>query len=96
MLADSLRIIYSSWLVPYDEDELDASFTLTALGQSSGASASQVFTDGLAKDGDGTMTIVPTSVCSGSSGNSLTFTFAAGIGNQFAPGGIATFVVPSG
>jgi hypothetical protein len=43
-----------------------------------------VFTDATAaSDGDGTMTITPTNLCSGSTGNGLTFTFRNNTINDF-------------
>jgi hypothetical protein len=43
--ADSLGNISSTWVVPTDDDELGATLQLTAVGQTSGLTASEIFTD---------------------------------------------------
>src|SRR5690348_12550761 len=45
VVADASGNINSTWLVPGDADELGATLQLTAVGQSSGLTASVVFTD---------------------------------------------------
>jgi len=45
VVADASGNISSSWLVPGDLDELGATLQLTAVGQSSGLSAEEIFTD---------------------------------------------------
>ncbi|WP_035671471.1 T9SS type A sorting domain-containing protein [Flavobacterium sp. 83] len=45
IIADSSGNINSTWLVPFDEDELGATLLLTANGQSSGIHAEWTFTD---------------------------------------------------
>ncbi|MGN6249403.1 MAG: MBG domain-containing protein, partial [Ginsengibacter sp.] len=47
VVADANGNVSSTWLVPADEDELGATLKLTAVGGSSGLSASVVFTDGV-------------------------------------------------
>ena len=77
-IADSVGNIYATWWVPNNGDALGALFKLTADGQTSLLHAEALFTDGAAADGNGTMTVAPTSVCANSTGNSFTFTFKAG------------------
>src|SRR6185437_10078974 len=45
VVADANGNVNSFWLVPGDEDELGATLKLTAVGQSSGLTASVTFTD---------------------------------------------------
>jgi hypothetical protein len=98
VVADSLGNITSTWIVPFDQDEPGATLLLTATGQISGLKAQTEFTDGAAKDGDGTMTVslVPASICSNSTGNSFTFTFKEGSGNQSPSNSVATIQIPAG
>ena len=51
---------------------------------------------GNASDGDGTMIVSPTAVCTGSTGNSFTFTFTKPNSGDFQSGSQATLVIPSG
>ncbi|SEG48301.1 beta strand repeat-containing protein, partial [Flavobacterium urumqiense] len=100
VVADSIGNIQTSWYVPTVEegDALGATFLLTADSQS-GAHAQWTFTDaGNANDGDGTITVLtaPTSKCSGSTGNSLTFTFTAPNGKDFNAVSELTLLVPIG
>src|SRR5207247_497859 len=71
-------------------------FDLVATGAQSALEASVKFTDGNAINGDGTMTVSPTTVPAGSTGNSLTFTFTHVNGNDFSTGAAVTVDVPSG
>src|SRR5258706_13388156 len=45
VVADGSGNVNSTWLVPGDADELGATLQLTAVGQTSGLTASKVFTD---------------------------------------------------
>src|SRR5436309_723632 len=49
-----------------------------------------------AVNGDGTMTVSPTSVCATSTGNSFTFQFRAPNNKDFLAGSQATVLVPAG
>ncbi len=71
-------------------------FVLTATGETSGMRAQTTFTDGDAKDGDGTMTVSPDSLTAGQSGVTLTFTFAAPSGGDFGSNSKVYVVVPAG
>jgi hypothetical protein len=51
---------------------------------------------GNASSGDGTMTVSPTSVNAGSTGNQFTFTFTAQSGKDFSTGSQVTLTVPAG
>ena len=79
-----------------DLHDLAVRFYLTATGGTSGFQAQNVFTDGNASSGDGTMTVSPLIVAAGSTGNSFTFTFAAENGKDFNAGSEVTVVVPAG
>src|SRR6266498_3034747 len=71
-------------------------FVLTATGETSGMRAQTTFTDGDAKDGDGTMSVSPDSLTAGQSGVTLTFTFAAPNGGDFGSNSKVSVVVPAG
>lgn len=79
------------------EYHLGESFVLLATGGSSGNTAQATFTDGNAKDGDGTFVLSSTnsSICSGSTGNSFTFQFRAKNGGDWMSGSQATLLIPS-
>ncbi|MDI1304365.1 MAG: hypothetical protein PSX42_05905, partial [bacterium] len=97
VVADSTGSAQTSWYVPTVEegDALGATFLLTADGMTSLLHAEATFTDANAINGDGTMTVSSTSVCSGSVGNSFTFTFSAGPGKAYSSGSQATLVIPA-
>src|SRR5258706_3919530 len=72
VVADADGNVSSTWLVPSDADELGATLKLTAVGESSGLQAEEVFTDG---NGSGNANISPISTCAGSSNNTFTVSF---------------------
>jgi Bacterial Ig-like domain (group 3)/Galactose oxidase, central domain/Kelch motif len=77
-----------------DRSDAGVTFLATATGQNSRWTAQTTFTDA-ASDGDGTMTVNPTSVTVGSSGNSFTFTFTSSA-NGNMNGGQVTVDIPAG
>src|SRR5438128_516919 len=94
--ADDAGNFSTTWNVPFDQDELGATLQLTATGQTSGLTAQTTFTDaGPAADGDGTMTVSPTSVTAGSTGNTLTFTFTGPNAKTFNTSSSVTVLVPA-
>ena len=94
--ADSLGGFTTSWHVPSvtEGDAYGATLLLHAHGDM-GSVAEWTFTDGNAANGEGTMTISPTSVCTGSTGNSFTFTFTKPNGNDFNSGSQTTIHIPA-
>src|SRR5438874_686130 len=90
-VADENGEIYTSWYI-FSSDFIGATLQATATGDSSQLTASATFTDA---NGDGTMTVSPTSVQPNSTGNTFTFSFRNGT-NAFTSGSIATIVVPAG
>src|SRR5207245_5339858 len=86
--------IVNSQFVP-DSHDFSIKFYLTASGSQS--QAQMTFTDaGNASDGDGTMGVSPSSVTAESTGNTLTFTFAAPNSKDFNAGSQATIQAPAG
>jgi hypothetical protein len=97
-VADASGNIFNNQFSP-DSHDVNITFTLTAIGNSSGLQAQTTFTDASsASSGDGTMTISPTSVVAGSAGNTLTFTFQGELnnGHNFDAGSIITVTIPTG
>src|SRR5579864_9174746 len=78
-----------------DSQYAGASLQLTATGLTSGAVATELFTDGTANSGDGTMAVSPSSVPESTIGNTLTFTFQTDQGIDFNNGSQATVLIPS-
>src|SRR5204862_3901339 len=70
----------------------------TATGQTSGLIAEKTFTDASsdANNGSGTMTVSPTSVSAGSTGNSFTFSFRGPNNKTWSSGSQVTLVIPAG
>ena len=73
-------------------------YTLTATDGTltSAVSSSFTITVAVAASGSGTMTVSPTSVTAGSTGNTLVFTFTAPVGGTFAANSYVTLTVPAG
>ncbi|MDE3090186.1 MAG: hypothetical protein KGJ80_12455, partial [Chloroflexota bacterium] len=71
--ADTNGRFQTTWFVTLD-DSAGSTFQLTATGLSFGLTAQTTFTDN-PHDGEGTMTVSPTSTTAGSTGNSFTFSF---------------------
>src|SRR5256884_500813 len=93
-VADGNGNIANSQFVP-DSHDFSIKFYLTASGSQS--QAQMTFTDaGNASDGDGTMGVSPSTVTAESTGNTLTFTFAAPNSKDFNAGSQATVQVPAG
>src|SRR5256886_999060 len=93
-VADGNGNIANSQFVP-DSHDFSIKFYLTASGSQS--QAQMTFTDaGNASDGDGTMGVSPNTVTAESTGNTLTFTFAAPNSKDFNAGSQATVQVPAG
>ena len=93
-VADGNGNIVNSQFVP-DSHDFSIKFYLTASGSQS--QAQMTFTDaGNASDGDGTMGVSPSSVTAESTGNTLTFTFAAPNSKDFNAGSQATIQAPAG
>src|SRR5881409_3871427 len=78
VVADTNGNFATSWYV-FSDELLNTTLRLTATGQTSGLIAETTFTDASsdANNGSGTMTVSPTSVTAGSTGNSFTFSFRA-------------------
>src|SRR5205814_604580 len=93
--ADLVGNIISTEFVP-DATDLGVRFYLTAAGSDSQAQTS--IKDGNAIDGGGTMAVStsPANTVAGSTGNALTFTFAAEPGKDFNSGSRLTLQVPAG
>ncbi len=92
--ADAFGNIFNN---SYSPEPTDVGFRyyLTASGASS--QAQTTFADApAASSGDGSMSVSPTSVTAGSTGNTLTFTFTGRSGRTFAAGSIVTVTIPTG
>ena len=75
----------------------NATLTLPATGNGNSLGGSKAIVIGTtAANGDGTMTVAPTSVTAGSTGNSLVFTFSAPAGKDFAASSRVSVAVPTG
>ncbi len=81
VFADADGNFTSAW--PVEDPDLNTSLVLTADGQTSGFKYQVFFTDAAdADDGDGTMTVDVTSICTGLTGKTFVFTFT---NNQTSP-----------
>ena len=82
----------TTWFVT--ADEAGATLQLTATGLTSGSVAQTTFTDD-AHDGHGTMTVLPTSVTAGSTGNSIVFSFREDSQQNWPNSSIVTVSIPA-
>jgi hypothetical protein len=90
--ADDSGLIQDVFSLP---NTFISDYDVTATGTQSGV-ATTTFMDGPASDGDGMMTVSPTTVANGATGQTLTFTFTAQNGKDFNPGSAVTITVPAG